>query len=202
MTDHDIPDDLYAVDQSMDFAGMYLTASSSDGEDYSREGLVETRLTARKSGEGHFSSVRSTVTRTASVEYPPTTGTRVSFSTDLEAVLSYPNPPEGGSTGTVVTVRTASGDTNHHNGMVFVRWDDGRMMQAYASHIQPSSGRQRVADVVVRRVAGIGDLTDFLKVAKDTLVHKSTKDLWSFKKVGEDFVIERLFDETGDPLKV
>lgn len=187
MNPHDIPDDLFAGDESLDFSGMYLTASSADG--------VERLISGR-------TSVREVVVRTASVEYPPVTGTRVSFSTDLEAVLSYSNPPDGGSTGTVVTVRTASGDVNHHAGMVFVRWDDGRMMQVYATHLRPSSGRQRVADAVVRRVAGLGDLTDFLKVAKDTLVHKATKDLWSLKKVGEDFVIERLFDETGDPLKV
>ena len=187
MHDHDIPDDLFAGDESLDFAGMSLSASSSDG--------VVQRIAGR-------TSVREVVTRTASFEYPPVTGSRVSFSTDLEAVLSYPNPPAGGNVGTVVTVRTASGDVNHHDGMVFVRWDDGRMMQVYATHLRPSSGRQRVADVVVRRVASLGDLTDFLKVAKDTLVHRATKDLWSFKKVGEDFVIERLFDETGDPLKV
>lgn len=166
---------------------MYLTAASADG--------VEHRIAGR-------TSVREVVTRTASVPYPPVTGSRVSFSTDLEAVLSYPNPPDGGSVGTVVTVRTASGDANHYAGMVFVRWDNGRMMQVYATHLRPSSGRQRVADAVVRRVASLGDLGDFLKVAKDTLVHKATKDLWSFKKVGEEFIIERLFDETGDPLKV
>jgi len=189
MNPNDIPDDLYAGDPSLDFSGMYLSAASSDGT------APETRIKGR-------TSVREVVTRTATVAYPPATGTRVSFSTELEAVLSYPNPPDGGTTGTVVTVRTASGDVNHHAGMVFVRWDDGRMMQVYATHLRPSSGRQRVADAVVRRVAGLGDLGDFLKVAKDTLVHRATKDLWSLKKVGEEFVIERLFDETGDPLKV
>jgi hypothetical protein len=189
MYDPDIPDDLYAGDASLDFSGMYLSAASSDGV------APEARIKGR-------TSVRETVVRTASVPYPPVTGTRVSFSTELEALLSYPNPPEGGSTGTVVTVRTASGDVNHHNGMVFVRWDDGRMMRVYATHLNPSSGRQRVADAVVRRASGLGDLGEFLKIAKDTLVHKATKDLWSIKKVGEEYVIERLFDETGDPLKV
>lgn len=189
MNPNDIPDDLYAGDPSLDFSGMYLSAASSDGT------APETRIKGR-------TSVREVVARTAAVAYPPVTGTRVSFSTELEAVLSYPNPPDGGTTGTVVTVRTASGDVNHHAGMVFVRWDDGRMMQVYATHLNPSSGRQRVADAVARRVAGLGDLGDFLKLAKDTLVHKATKDLWSLKKVGEEYVIERLFDETGDPLKV
>ena len=52
------------------------------------------------------------------------------------------------------------------------------------------------------RVSSLGDLTDFLKVSADTLVHKSTKDIWSFKKEGEEFVIERMLGEDGTPLKV
>jgi len=36
----------------------------------------------------------------------------------------------------------------------------------------------------------------------DELVHKATKDLWSFHQDGDNYVIERLFDETGEPLKV
>ena len=36
----------------------------------------------------------------------------------------------------------------------------------------------------------------------EELVHKATKDLWSFKKDGDNYVIERLFDESGNPLKV
>ena len=80
----------------------------------------------------------------------------------------------------------------------FKRIEREALRQAQAAEDDDTQGY----DVVVRRVASLGDLTDFLKVAKDTLVHRATKDLWSFKKVGEDFVIERLFDETGDPLKV
>lgn len=51
------------------------------------------------------------------------------------------------------------------------------------------------------RVASLGDLTDFFKVAEDTLIHRSSRDLWSFRQDGGDFVIERLFDGTGEPLK-
>jgi hypothetical protein len=51
------------------------------------------------------------------------------------------------------------------------------------------------------RVASLGDLTEFLKLADDTLIHRSTRDLWSFRRDGGDFVIERLFDEVGEPLK-
>lgn len=184
--DPDFPSDVFAGDASLDYTSLYLEGGPS--------APPEKRIAAR-------TSVRALVTRETVVQYPPMTGTRVAFSTDLEAVLSYANPPAGGSTGTIVTVRTASGDVNHHSGMVFVKWDTGRMMRVYASHLRPS-GHHRIADAVVRRASELGDLGDFLKLSKDTLVHKATKDLWSLRKVGEDFVVERLFDETGDPLKV
>jgi len=182
----EIPDDLFAGDPDVDYAGLYLAPPEIDPP--------ERRIAAR-------TSVRDTVVRSPMVPYPPTTGMRVAFSTELEAVLSYPDPPVGGVTGTVVTVRTASGDVNHYSGMTFVRWDDGRLMRVYATHLRPA-GRSRVSDAVTRRVAGIGDLGDFLKLSHDTLVHKATKDLWALRKQGDDFVIERLFEESGSPLKV
>ena len=52
------------------------------------------------------------------------------------------------------------------------------------------------------RAASLGDLTSFLKVAEGTLIHKSTKDLRSFKKDAEGMIlVERLFDDSGKPLK-
>ena len=51
------------------------------------------------------------------------------------------------------------------------------------------------------RVASLGDLTDFLKVAEGQLIHKSTNDLWSVTADGEGFTITRLFDDNGNPLK-
>ena len=51
------------------------------------------------------------------------------------------------------------------------------------------------------RVASLGDLTNFLKIAEGVLVHKSTNDLWSFAKDADGFVVSRLFDDTGEPLK-
>lgn len=186
----EIPDDVFAGESTLDFAGLYLSASE------------ETRIHGKSfDGEG-FEAVQAVARRAHVLEYPPTTGTRVSFSTELDAVLAYANPPEPGSTGTIVTVRSASGDVNHHEGMVFVRWDNGQMMQVYADHLKLATGRPRRADAVRMRVASLGDLTDFLKVANDTLVHRATKDLWSFRQDGGDFIIERLFDESGEPLKV
>lgn len=54
------------------------------------------------------------------------------------------------------------------------------------------------------KVASLGDLSDFFRIATDTLVHKAEKDLW---RISEDssgkVVIERLFDpNTKKPIRV
>jgi len=60
--------------------------------------------------------------------------------------------------------------------------------------------RSRQASVM--RVASLGDLTQFLKRADGKLVHKSTNDLWSYSKDADgNFLVERLFDDSGEPLK-
>lgn len=52
------------------------------------------------------------------------------------------------------------------------------------------------------RVASLGDLTGFLRVSNDLLVHKSTRDLWSVSKTADGaFEVSRLFDDDGSPLK-
>jgi hypothetical protein len=51
------------------------------------------------------------------------------------------------------------------------------------------------------RIASLGDLTNFMKIAEGVLIHKSTNDLWSFSKDADGFVVSRLFDDTGEPLK-
>jgi len=54
----------------------------------------------------------------------------------------------------------------------------------------------------VIRVASLGDLTQFLKRADGKLVHKSTNDLWSYSKDADgNFLVERLFDDEGEPLQ-
>jgi len=58
-----------------------------------------------------------------------------------------------------------------------------------------------IAKSAAFRVASLGDLTDFLKVADGQLIHRSTNDLWSVTADGEGFTITRLFDDSGDPLK-
>lgn len=133
-------------------------------------------------------------------------GTRVAFEDSLDAVLTYSNPPAPGETGTVVTVRSSSlGDITGHDGQVFVKWDSGLFQPVLAEHVKVSTSK-RTASSVSFRIANLGDLTGFMQskgTAKESdLVHKATRDLWSFRQDGDEFVIERLFDETGHPLKV
>lgn len=135
---------------------------------------------------------------------PVPSGTRVAFSGTLSALISYPDPPERGETGTVVMVRTAMGDATEQDGMVFVKLDSGRLTALHREHLRRAPTVTRTANAYRMTVTAMGDLTDFMKSADggDDLIHKATKDLWKLSKSGGDFVIERLFDETGKPLKV
>lgn len=51
------------------------------------------------------------------------------------------------------------------------------------------------------KVASLQQLDGFQRLSAETLVHKSTNDLWSLRKEGDDFYIERLFQDNGLPLK-
>ena len=51
------------------------------------------------------------------------------------------------------------------------------------------------------RVGSLQQLNGFQRLSADTLVHKSTNDLWALRKEGESFFIERLFQDDGKPLK-
>ena len=156
--------------------------------------------------EGKFTSVQALTDRGRSeyaLNLPVKAGTRVRFHANTGSVFSYADPPEHNTEGVVVSVRSASGEVTDYNGMVFVEWDGGgETQQIYAEHLRLATGHRRRGSMNRIRVASLGDLSDFLKVAEDTLVHKATRDLWSVKKDGNDFVIERLFDDTGKPLRV
>lgn len=50
------------------------------------------------------------------------------------------------------------------------------------------------------QLSSVMDLTSFLRVAStDTLIHKSTRDLWQITADGQ--FIDKLFDDSGDPLQ-
>lgn len=131
-------------------------------------------------------------------------GMRVAFLDSLESVMAYPNPPSPGTEGTVVMVRTASGDTTSMMGQVFVKWDDGKFQPTWASHLVRAGSSKKLASNYARR-HNASSINDFLRMSSESndLVHKATKDLWSLQ-VGDDgdVVIARLFAEDGSPLKV
>ena len=137
---------------------------------------------------------------------PAEAGTRVSFVTNIGSVLSYPDPPAPDAEGTVVMVRTAEGDQTGLGGMVFVKFDAGPFMAIHPEQLRRAAPNSKRASNFAMRVSHLGDLSGFLRWGTDDdneLVHKATKDLWSFESTdGGEFVISRLFDDTGSPIKV
>lgn len=52
------------------------------------------------------------------------------------------------------------------------------------------------------KVGSLAQLSGFIRTAEDTLVHKSSRELWALRQDGTgEFYIERMFDEMGGPLK-
>lgn len=182
---------------------------------------IDGQISGKALGDS-FESVRNLTDRARqanALSVPVQPGTRVSFVGSLGAYLSMDNPPPEGSEGTVVTVRSANGDVTHHEGKVFAKWDDGEFRAVHAEFLRKAEdlprGKKATApsdptDCLGRipitqtriRVASLGDLSSFLKVAENTLIHKSTNDLWEFKKDADGgLLVERLFDDNGQPLR-
>jgi len=137
------------------------------------------------------------------LQEPVAAGTRVSFVTNLGSVLTYPDIPDEGVLGTVVTVRTGNGDATSWNDHVMVSWDDGKFRPIQAEHLRLASLKSRRAHAYRITAGSLGDLTEFFapsRTGSNDLVHKATKDLWSFHEDKGSFVIERLFNEDGNPL--
>jgi len=132
-------------------------------------------------------------------------GTRVVAVTNIGSVLTHPDLPEPDVEGTVVTVRTAQGDLTSLNDEVFVKWDDGKLRAIHRHFLRRAKTSRKRASAFCVRASGIGDISQFFTRANDgkanDLVHKSTKDLWSFEQSDDGIVISRLFDDTGEPLK-
>jgi len=135
---------------------------------------------------------------------PADAGSRVAFAYNLGSVLSYKHVPEEGVVGTVIMVRTAEGDATGDKDHVYVKWDDGNFLRTHYQHLRPSNSSSKTASTFQMRASNLGDLTSFFLYAEDKnadLIHKSTKDLWKFEEKGGEYVISRLFDPEGDPLK-
>ena len=51
------------------------------------------------------------------------------------------------------------------------------------------------------KVGSLAQLDGFNRLSAETLIHKSTQDLWSITNEGGDLYIQRLFSDNGGPLK-
>ena len=114
--------------------------------------------------------------------------------------------PTSGTKGTVVSVKTATGDVTSLDGEVFVKFDGrNKIDRIPSSFLRVASMKVASIDDHFIVLSGPNLTASFLSQAggESTLVHKATQDLWSMK-VSEDgsFDVERLFDDNGDPLKL
>lgn len=66
--------------------------------------------------------------------------------------------------------------------------------------ITPPGQKTAVAKPHRVKVGSLGQLDGFHRLSAETLVHKSTNDLWSIKQETDGYYIERLFQD-GAPVK-
>lgn len=66
--------------------------------------------------------------------------------------------------------------------------------------ITPFGEKAAAAKTQRVKVGSLSQLQGFERLSAETLVHKSTQDLWTIKNQGGEFVIERLFND-GVPVK-
>jgi hypothetical protein len=171
---------------------------------YSSNGSIDTYL--REDLSGSHTAVRKltdAAKKANALPLPVTAGTRVRFVANLGSVLSYDDIPNVGVVGTVITVKTANGIATSQDERVFVLWDDGKFRSIMAEHLRQATNTKQSMSVRMV-VADLGDISALFASSggTDELVHKATQDLWSFKKDSSGYVLERLFDDTGKPLKV
>ena len=183
--------------------------ADDDSIDWGDTGAIDMVLQGRTL-EGAASLSMQSLTEASrkkgALKLPIAAGTRVTFVANLGSVLAYDDIPADALEGTVVTVRSADGDVTSYQDNVHVLWDDEKFRAISAEHLRLVGSVQKVGSVM--RVSSFGDLSDFFepvfqgKTANSDLVHKATKDLWSFRQDGDEYVIERLFTFDGAPLKV
>lgn len=141
--------------------------------------------------------------RKGDLELPVKSGSRVKFVAGLQALLSYRECPEPGEGGTVVEVKVSGGKVTSHEGMVYVKWDRAGFQPVWSQHLSFGEPVRRSASMVrVASCALDSFLEDFVKVAGDVLINRASQDLWSLTQDGDEFVIARLFDDEGHPLKI
>lgn len=82
-------------------------------------------------------------------------------------------------------------------------FDLGQMEVSAAEGLDALFAREPeiVRPVTRVRLASLQQLAPFERQSKETLVHKSDRALWALKQDGNDYFIERLFDDVGQPLR-
>ena len=140
------------------------------------------------------------------LDLPVDAGTKVKFVANTSSLFAYNDPPAHHLEGEVIEVKTATGISTGIDDRVFVKFEDGKLRVIAAEHLDLVTGgtsRQGTLNKNMIRTASLDAfLGEFVKVAEDTLINRSSKDLWSLRKDGDEFVIERLFDDDGNPLMV
>lgn len=169
---------------------------------------MDSHLQGRELGGDYYNQMQK-ITESGrmahALKLPVSSGTRVSFLTNTGSLLTYPNPPAAGMQGTVIKVRTAKGDATFQDDRVFVLWDDGKSRAIHREHLQRAKKSQKRSSAVRMHFSSLGDISYFFAASdggSEELVHKATRDLWSYAKNNDGFVLERLFTEDGGPLKV
>lgn len=80
----------------------------------------------------------------------------------------------------------------------------GETLQPAAANPSIQTTMDRLSKAASRRVkvGSLQQLEGFQRLSQDTLIHQSTRDLWSLQKDSSgNFVIEQLFDPEEGPLK-
>lgn len=186
-----------------DLAGEFDPSQVSFGGGASHSVIDEVLGTHRVAGNTSMRALTDKAREASALKLPVNAGTRVAFRVNLGSVLTYPDVPHPACEGTVITVRTAEGPMTHQANSVFVLWDDGKFRSIRAEHLKPGSSIKTASNfrMVVSNLGDISSLFGTSRTGSDELIHKATKDLWSVRKDGGQFVIERLFNDSGAPLK-
>lgn len=175
---------------------------------WSETGNIDNLLKGKRIGVDFESMQKVFGAKSAGLALPVESGTRVTIAHSVGSLLADFTLPPLGMSGTVVLVRSGGKDRTASSTGVHVLWDDGVCRDVQAQFLRlESDGNKKAAKATagVRRA-----FVDFAPISMDfglskegstDLVHKATNDLWAFRQDGESYVIERLFTESGEPLK-
>ena len=168
---------------------------------------VDEVIRGREIGGDYYNSLQSITDKgrvSKAIPLPQNAGTRVRFVNNIGSILTYDDVPNPGVAGTVVAVKTSSGPATDRDGRLFVAWDDGVFRPIMPEHLRLAGPSSKQSSSVRMMVSSLGDISSMFTANshEGELVHKSTKDLWSVKKDGSNYVIERLFNDDGKPIKV